>query len=230
MAAADARISGGAITGSASVGREDKWSDIDLAFGIKTGVDLELVLADYTEVMYERHSARHHLDVPSGPWIYRVFFLNSTLQVDIAVVPEGSFGARAPTFRLVFGSETQIPQSPGASSEKFIGWGWLNALHVRSSLERGRTWQAEYFLSGMRNQVIALACLRFNLPHAEARGVDRLPSEFKSQLERGLVRSTKESDLRHAFQALTDLLLKEIEFVDSALKARVEAPLLEMAR
>lgn len=33
----DDRISAGAITGSVSVGREDRWSDIDLAFSVADG-------------------------------------------------------------------------------------------------------------------------------------------------------------------------------------------------
>jgi len=33
-AASDPHISGAAITGSAATGHEDRWSDIDLAFGV----------------------------------------------------------------------------------------------------------------------------------------------------------------------------------------------------
>jgi len=43
----DPRITGGAITGSASLDNEDRWSDIDLAFGVKPGMDMQAVLADW---------------------------------------------------------------------------------------------------------------------------------------------------------------------------------------
>src|SRR5580700_5239730 len=83
-AAGDRRISGAAITGSLAAGREDQWSDIDLAFGVGDAAELPNVLADWTSYMYHRHLALHHLDVRFGEWIYRVFLLPSTLQVDLA--------------------------------------------------------------------------------------------------------------------------------------------------
>src|SRR6185503_3958295 len=86
-AAGDGRISGAAITGSAAADREDRWSDIDLAFGIADAAELPNVLSDWTAHMYDRHGALQHLDVRSGAWIYRVFLLPGTLQVDLAFVP-----------------------------------------------------------------------------------------------------------------------------------------------
>src|SRR5689334_9274242 len=83
-AMADSRITGGAITGSSARGEEDAWSDIDLGFGIREGTDIREVLADLTSLMDSKHATVHHLDVPFGPWIYRVFLLPNTLQVDIA--------------------------------------------------------------------------------------------------------------------------------------------------
>ena len=72
-AAGDRRISGAAMTGSAAAGREDRWSDIDLAFGVGDATDLPNVLSDWTAHMYRRHLALHHLDITSGAWVYRVF-------------------------------------------------------------------------------------------------------------------------------------------------------------
>src|SRR5271168_3800791 len=86
-ASGDQRISGAAITGSAADGREDQWSDIDLAFGVSDAAEMPNALADWTSHMYHQHLALDHLDVLSGAWVYRVFFLPSTLQVDLAFVP-----------------------------------------------------------------------------------------------------------------------------------------------
>ncbi len=61
-AQADVRITGAALTGSASVGRRDRWSDIDLAFGIADGTQLAEPLADWIAHMDLAHGAVHHLD------------------------------------------------------------------------------------------------------------------------------------------------------------------------
>ncbi len=66
LAKSDPRISGGAVTGSATLNKLDAWSDIDLAFGLRDPRELPEVLATYTEKMYGSYGALHHLDVPSG--------------------------------------------------------------------------------------------------------------------------------------------------------------------
>ena len=47
--------------------------------------------------------------------------------------------------------------------------GWLYALHARSAIARGRSWQADMMLAEMRNQVIALACHRLGVNPADGR-------------------------------------------------------------
>ena len=51
-ARADLQISGVAITGSAALCREDRWSDIDLALCIAPNADPAQVIANWTERMY----------------------------------------------------------------------------------------------------------------------------------------------------------------------------------
>jgi hypothetical protein len=53
----DEHISGAALTGSASLGAEDRWSDIDLALGIAPEVEITAVIADWTASMYRDHQA-----------------------------------------------------------------------------------------------------------------------------------------------------------------------------
>jgi hypothetical protein len=228
-AQSDGRITGGAITGSAAGGTEDEWSDVDLAFGVKHGVSVDGVLADFTDLMYRRFDARHHVDVLAGAWIYRVFLLASTLQVDIAVAPQSEFGARAPTFRLVFGQAADVPKPSSAGAEGLIGLAWLLALHVRSSLERGKLWSAEFFVSWLRDQILALACLRHGLPVSEARGVDRLPAEVKRPFEETLVRSLDDAELRRAFTAAVNCMLVEMSLADPTLADRIGPALRETA-
>jgi hypothetical protein len=228
-ARADARLSGGAVTGSAVAGREDRWSDVDLAFGVAEAGRIPELLSDWTERMYAGYQALHHFDVAAGAWVYRVFLLASTLQVDLAFAPAGEFGARAATFRLVFGRAAEPPQVAPPAAEGLIGWGWLCALHVRSSLERGRPWQAEHMLHAMRDQVLALACLRHGLSAREGRGMDLLPAEVTRPIEAGLARSLEAEEIRRAFQAVTAALLREAREVNHDLASRIEAALQELS-
>lgn len=224
-ARSDPRITGAAITGSASVGKEDPWSDIDLAFGVSEGAQVQATLRDFSEQMYRDHAALHHLDVPSGAWIYRVFLLPSTLQVDLAFAPSADFGARAPTFRLVFGTAAEWPHVSPPTAEELIGWAWLYALHARSSIARGKPWQAEYMISGMRDQVLALACLRHDLPAKEGRGMDSLPAEVLTPIAEALVRHLGSEELLHAFRAATSGLIREMGSVNPELSTRLEPTL-----
>src|SRR6266508_3862381 len=123
--ARDGRITGAAITGSAAVGCEDRWSDIDLAFGVRNVDELKNVLSDWTARMYDEHLALHHVDIVSGAWVYRVFLLPSTLQVDLAFAPATDFRASTPTFRLMFGNAVESRHVPPPTPEQIIGLGWL---------------------------------------------------------------------------------------------------------
>jgi len=224
-AALDCRISGVAITGSGASGQEDQWSDIDLAFGVVDAAGLPGVLADWTARMYGQHSALHHLDVKSGDWIYRVFLLPSTLQVDLAFVPGTEFRPLAPTFRLVSGRANEPRHAPPPQPLDLIGLGWLYALHVRSCIARQKLWQAEYMISGMRDHALALACIRHGLPATHGRGIDQLPDGVTAQLERSLVRQLDVVELWRAFRVVTDALLNEIQSADSELAGRLQGAL-----
>jgi predicted nucleotidyltransferase len=225
----DARVTGAALTGSAAVGREDRWSDIDLALCVADEADHARVVADWTELMYREHAAVHHLDVDRGGTLYRVFLLDSTLQVDVSFWPAAEFGATAPTFRLLFGTANDRPMTPAPTAVELIGWSWLYALHARSSIARGRVWQAEYMISGMRDHVLALACLRHGVPAVEGRGMDNLPAAVTDALAGALVRSLDVAELRRAFGVTSRALLPEVERADAELARRLAGPLHELA-
>jgi hypothetical protein len=220
-AQADRRITGAAITGSAAAGREDNWSDIDLAFGIRNTDELQDAVSDWTARMYEEHSAVHHVDLAFGAWLYRVFLLGNTLQVDLAFTPEAEFRALAPTFRLIFGQAAESRHLPLTPPEELIGLAWLHALHARTCIARKRFWQAEFMISGARDNALALACLRRDLPSVHGRGVDMLPTEVRATFEESLVRELTTTELSRAFRAVTDGLLSEIRVVDLRLAERL---------
>ena len=222
----DDRITGAAVTGSGALGGTDRWSDIDFALGI--GGDRDEVMADWTAYLYQEHGVVHHMDVPSRSAIYRVFLFPDTLQVDIAFVPAAEFGATAPTFRLLFGVAAEQPPTPRPSARAEIDMAWLYALHVRSSIERGRGWQAEYMLGGLRNAVLTLMCLRHGVPASQGRGLHLLPSSATKAALAALVGSLAEAELRRAFRAGVELLLAEAAHVDEDLAKALESPLRAM--
>ena len=223
----DPRISGGALTGSASVGREDAWSDIDLAFGVRESESIASLLDDWTQFMRER-GAIDTYDVRSGTWVYRVFLMPDTLQIDLAFAPAAEFGARASTFRLVFGEAAQPGHRTPAPPTEFIGAAWLFALHARSSLARSRLWQAEYMLGAMRNMVVSLACVSRELPERDGRGVDRLPAPLLARLEDSLTRRLDADEMGRAFETLVAIFIDETRRVDDSFAERLAPVLREM--
>lgn len=62
-ASADDRISAAALVGSSALGREDEWSDIDLALCIDAEAERSAVIVEWTDWMYDEHAAVHHTDV-----------------------------------------------------------------------------------------------------------------------------------------------------------------------
>ena len=225
QAESDSRIRAAAHTGSGAVGREDLWSDIDLALCVKDDAEIDGVVDDWTRRMHRDHGAVAHHDVRRGATLFRVFLLENTLQVDLAFWSSAEFGAIAPTFRLAFGTANERPFPPPAPPSEFIGMAWLYALHVRSSICRGRRWQAVYMLNGMRDNVLALACLRHGLPVREARGVDDLPGAVILPFERMLAATLGTAAISSAFAAATVGLLHETRLVDPDLASRLTGPL-----
>jgi hypothetical protein len=224
----DEQISAAALTGSAASGAEDRWSDIDLALGLVPEADLALVLAEWTEAMYRDHGAVHHTDLRRGGTIYRVFLLANTLQVDIAFSRAAEFGAIGPSFRLLFGTAQEQKQAWDPAAVDLVGMGWLYALHARSSIARGKVWQAEYMISGVRDHVLALACLRHGVPASQGRGMDQLPPEITTPLAAALVRSLDAAELARAFRTVVEALLTEIREVEPDLATRLTDPLMQL--
>jgi hypothetical protein len=221
----DGRISGAAVTGSAAAGREDGWSDIDLAFGVAEAGRLREVLEDWTRRMYERRGAADHTDIHAGPWVYRVFLLSNTLQVDLAFVRREDFRPLAPTFRLELGEAGEALAMPGPRAADLIAMGWLYAVHARSSIARGKFWQAEYMISGVRDHALALACLRHGLPAVHGKGMDDLPADVAASFEGALVGRLEAGALSSAFAVAVEGLLREARHADGEIAGRLEGVL-----
>ncbi|WP_345605391.1 nucleotidyltransferase domain-containing protein [Pseudonocardia adelaidensis] len=222
----DGRIAAAALVGSTASGRQDRWSDIDLALRVGANVDRDAVVADRTDLMRREHSAVDHLDVIRADTLYRVFLRADTLQVDISFWPFDRFRPTGPRFVLVFGEALDGDVAPPAPATRLVGWTWLHALHARPAIGPGRIWQAEHMIGGMREHVIALACLRHDLATVQGRGVDDLPRAVTAPLAATLVRSPDPAEVHRAFAATCALLVDEVALVDEAVAARV-GPVLE---
>jgi len=226
----DPHITAAAHLGSAAADRLDEWSDIDLALCISPGSKLSEVIGAWTSRLYDNHEAIAHCDVKRGDTLYRVFLLRSTLQVDISFWTATQFRAMGPKFKLVFGVANEPQPSSPDSIDELVGFAWLYALHVRSSIARRRLLQAEYMLSSMRNQVLALACQREGLPTRDGRGFDDLDDDKKSGLTECYPSSIDAQELRRALQRTMAALLVEICVRDRDLALRIEPTLNEIAR
>jgi hypothetical protein len=225
----DTNLCGAAHTGSAASSKLDRWSDIDLALCLKPDAAQDQVVAHWTDRLYREHGATAHVDVMRGATLFRVFLLKNTLQVDIAFWSAHEFGAIGPNFRLIFGESKPPRPAPPSNDQTLIGMAWLYALHVRSSLARGRVLQAEYMLSGMRNHVFELICLRCGVIAQQGRGLDDLPASERERATRCIPRSVEASDLKRAFQSTMELLVREIQHVDRELAGNLATVLRDVA-
>ncbi len=225
IAMSDPRVTGGALTGSMAVGAVDERSDVDVAFGIVQGTSLKAVLDDWTEALEREFGVLHYWDLPFRTSLYRVFLLPGGLELDIGLSPQHDFGPRGPGFRALFGTTRQ--QEPSAPDPRFlVGLCWHHVFHARSSIERGKPWRAEYWISALRDHTLSLACLRLGEEPSEARGVDRLPAAVTEPLSAALVRSLDDTELRRALAAATTAFITELEAQNPALCARLK-PLLQ---
>jgi hypothetical protein len=227
MARADERVVSGALIGSLAVGAEDAWSDIDLTFGVLENASLEDILADWTERVAREFGLLDTFDLRSGSSVYRVFLLASGLEADVSVTPQRDFTVRGSRVQVLFGQPHREPDVTRPNARELIGFGWHHVLHARSAIERGQPWRAEYWISALRDQTLALACLRLGEDAVYARGVDRLPATVTGPLADALARSLDAPELRRALASATASFLREVSLFDAELSARLIAPLLE---
>jgi hypothetical protein len=187
------------------------------------GLILILPLALRTQALDQEFSLVTHFDLRSGQ--SRVFLLPSGLEIDVSLRPAEEFGAFGPEFRALFGITHQLRAMPQPDAAYLIGLGWLYVLHARASIERNSPWKAEFWIRGIRDQIIALACLRLGENAIYGSCVDRLPASVTDPLAEALVRSLDMTELRRALAVGTLCLIGEVELWDKQLSARL-SPLL----
>ncbi|HKY54044.1 MAG TPA: hypothetical protein VJM08_07060 [Anaerolineales bacterium] len=227
LAESDKRIGAGAVVGSLALNEGDRFSDLDLTFGVEDEFSIYDVLEDWTRQIVDEFDAAHLFDVTSGASIYRVFLLPGCLQFDLSFTPASKFGAISPKFRLLFGNAVEKPYLPSPSVHELFGYAVHHALRARFCIERGRYWQAEYWISSLRDYALAIACHRHNLPDSYGRGFDHLPSDVLEPFKSALVTSLEQEELLRALKVAIDGLLRESVEVQE-LAAKVELQLRQL--
>lgn len=216
LARQDTDIVGAALVGSAARGAEDRWSDVDLVLQLAEDADEPAVVARWTRSLDKKYGVADTLDVTSREGVrYRVFLLDSSLQVDLSFWPRDLFRATENGFRLVFGQANEPTRAAEPGSAHVIGMAWLYALHARSAIARGRTWQAVLMLDDLRAQIITLECLRHGLNPWHGREVDRLPEPVLETLRDGRATSVSLPELERSRQALLQHYLAAVEHHDA---------------
>ena len=218
----DERVVAGAAVGSLAVDGGDRFSDLDLTFGIADDVPTTEVLDEWTRTLIGERDAVRLADLERGPTTYRVFLLPDALQFDLSVTPAAHFRPAGPRFRLLFGetaagdSEVSTPPVAGhlfiptpSVPHDLFGWGVIYALHGRACIERGRVWQAEHYVGAVRDHALSLACLRQGLPAVQARGYDDLSAETLARFGRAHVGALEPGPLRAALAACVLALIRE---------------------
>jgi hypothetical protein len=221
LAEEDERVVAGAAVGSLAVDGGDRFSDVDLTFGIADQVQVADVLDDWTRTLIDELDAVKLADLERAPTIYRVFLLPDALQVDVSMTPAAQFRPAGPRFRLLFGETAGAPEVPMPSvagdlfiptpqvAEAIFGWGVIYALHARACIERGRVWQAEHYVGAVRDHALSLACLHEGLLAVQARGYDDLSDETLARFEDTHVGAVGPAALRSALAASVIALLRE---------------------
>jgi hypothetical protein len=208
-AKSDARIVAGAVVGSLAHRPGDRWSDLDLTFGVEDRVPIGTMLEQWSDRLAGEFDAIRLFDLPSGGAIYRVFLLPGCLQFDLSFAPAAQFGAVGPDFRLLFGNTVEKPIVGPPSATELFGYAVHHAVRARVCIERARYWHAEYWISGVRDHALSLACRRRGLPAHYGRGFDDLPEETRHQFEDALVRSPDRVETLRALGCAVEGLMRE---------------------
>ena len=196
---------------------------------IRDGTDPGAVAERWTADFYTRHGAVHHLDVVAGGVLYRVFLLESSLQVDVSYWPHDRFRATEPGFKVVFGTPNPSTEPNAPDPAQMIGMGWLYALHARSAIARERRWQTNMMLDHLRDEILALACVRLGLNHHHGREADRLPLKVLDALHHARAVSVDSRELIRSKAALLDCFAAEVALHDQTLAERLRPALTHLA-
>jgi hypothetical protein len=191
----DTRIVSAAIIGSYARNAEDRWSDIDLTFGVDRSFSISSLLDSWTGYILNEFSGNVLFDVRRGNTIYRVFILPGSLQVDLSFSPADEFGAAGQHFKLLYGTQYKIIQPEPQSTQELFGYLIHHILRARFCMERNRLWQAEFWVSEARNYALKLACGSRGLNSDYGRGFDDLPQSILDTYKASFIKELSKTEI-----------------------------------
>lgn len=191
----DERIISAAIIGSYAKGTVDRWSDIDLTFGVDEKYLIDDVLCDWTKYVRTEFNGVDLLDVKRGNTIYRVFVLPGNLQMDLSFSPESEFGALNKDFVLLYGKQYEKLQPQNQTVENLFGWIIHHLIRTRYCVERNRLWQAEFWLSEARDYMLKIACMERGLNPDHGRGFDDLPEDILVYASESYIKEVRREEI-----------------------------------
>lgn len=226
FAKSDLRIVAAGTLGSTATG-QDRWSDLDLTFGISDDAKIPDILTSWTEHLESEYGATDLFDISSYSTVYRVFLFPGNLQVDLSFTPGKEFGPLGPRFRLLFGNVVEKEWEKPLPPEHYFGLCVHHLVRARISIDRGKLWQAEYWISAAREQVLNLACHQRNLQTTRGRGFDQLPLDVLEPFRNTLVAIIERDSLLSALkQTVSCLFMNSGEVTKKA--TRLEAQLKDL--
>ena len=222
LAEQDERIVAGAAVGSLAFGGGDRFSDVDLTFGIADHVAVADVLDDWTRMLTDDFDAVHLVELERPPITYRVFLLPGALQLDLSMSPAAQFRPAGPRFRLLFGVTARDRPEASVQSvvgdlfiatpsvpEDIFGWGVIYAVHARAVHRTRAHVAAEHYVGAVRDHALSLACLREGQPAAQARGYDDLSAETLARFQDSHVGALEPGALGAALSGSALALVRE---------------------
>ena len=237
LARADHRLDAAVLTGSLGSGKEDRWSDIDIAFVVSEVETCPQVTGDWVDLCEGQFDVAHRYEIAFGTTLVRGFLLRDGLELDLAFTPAADFVVWGPV-RVMFdrsGSATRAAEQPQAwaitpdwSGE--AGFGWHDVVHACAAANRNRPWQAIFYLQRVRNRTLALASQRHGHDAEEFKHVDDLPENERDPLLESLVGNLDQTSLIAAIEVATNGFVTELQRGNPDLAARLAPPLSAVIR
>lgn len=202
----DKRIAAAAVIGSYAKGAVDRWSDIDLTFGVSKHFTIPEMLSSWAEYVSNEFNGKKIFDLQSGNTTYRVFILPGCLQLDLSFSPASDFGTIGGHFHLLFGKQFPKSLPEQQSVEDIFGYLIHHILRARFCAERNKLWQSEFWLNESRNYALKLACIAEGVSADYGRGLDDLPINVLRSFEETFIKKLSKDDLLRTLRTIIHII------------------------
>ena len=235
----DDRIVGVVVVGSAAIGFDDEYSDIDLSVVIAPAVDVRVVFDEWHTRIYQMLPMVAHFETQYGPDNFlHGFLLENFLELDIGFLPLGTLYAKRERWQMAFDRtggdiprimqttwvERDIPD-PSTIYQRNLASIWHYITHVSICLQREHCWRALHYLEHLRNRTVALAALRYDVNASHFREADQLPADFLAALQTTLVTQPDAVVIARGLRAAVTLYFEQARALDERFGVDVAASL-----